>query len=331
AGDFRARIRAADGTTSPVDCGAVIIATGAGDYQPTEYLYGKDDRIITQKELKERLAKHALGQPSTVVMVQCVGSRDSGRPYCSRTCCTDAVLNAITIKEQSPRTQVFVLYRDVMTYGFREEYYTQAREAGVLFLRYQPDRKPAVAVRDGTLVVQVDSPIAGGKLEIETDLLVLSTGVVPGDNRELARILSLDLTEDGFFRELDTKFRPVDSAIDGIFICGPANSPRGTDEEITQGQAAAQRAATVLAKEQLRSGRLVAEVNLRRCSGCALCVANCPYGARAVDEERKVAVVKEVLCQGCGTCVAICPNGASKLRGLSEKQVFSMVEAALSG
>jgi heterodisulfide reductase subunit A len=176
---------------------------------------------------------------------------------------------------------------------------------------------------------QVDDPILSGRLEIEADLLVLSTGIVAGDNQELAELLSLELTEDGFFKEVDTKFSPVDSIIDGIFICGLANAPRNLEEEVTQAQAAAQRAANLLARERLESGRIVSEVNARKCSGCGLCVTACPYHARLIDKEEKVAVIEEALCQGCGTCIAVCPNGAAKLRGLKEKQVFSMIEALL--
>jgi len=216
-----------------------------------------------------------------------------------------------------------------MTYGFAEEYYAQAREAGVLFTRYEPDAEPEVSTEGKVIVVQVDDPSLGGRLEIEADLVVLSTGVVAGANNELAKLLSLELTEDGFFKEVDTKFRPVDSLIDGIFVCGLANAPRNLGEEIAQAEATAQRAVTVLAKEQLESGRIVSEVNARKCSGCGLCITACPYNARWLDEEQKITVVEEALCQGCGACVAICPNGAGKLRGRKEKQVFSMIEAAL--
>jgi heterodisulfide reductase subunit A len=177
--------------------------------------------------------------------------------------------------------------------------------------------------------VTANDPVLPGKLEIEADLLVLSTGIVARDNRQTAELLALELTEDGFFKEVDTKFRPVDAVIDGVFICGNASAPRNLEEEITQAQAAAQRAASLLARERLESGRVISEVNTRRCSGCALCVAACPYNARWLDEENKVAVVEEALCQGCGTCVAICPNGAAKLRGMKDKQLFSMIEAAL--
>ena len=175
----------------------------------------------------------------------------------------------------------------------------------------------------------VDDPSVPGKLEIEADLLVLSTGIVAGDNSGIAGLLELELTADGFFREVDTKFRPVDSVIDGVFICGRANAPRNLDEEVVQAQAAAQRAAGILSRETLESGRIVSEVNARRCSACGLCVTTCPFNARWMDDENKVAVVEEALCQACGACVAVCPNSAAKLRGLKDKQVFSMIDAAL--
>ncbi len=327
AGNFRSGIRMG-GEVNYIDHGAVIVATGADDYQPTEYLYGQDNRIITQKELQKKLAE---GKPdvSTVVMIQCVGARDDEHPYCNRTCCSEAIASALKIKEQNPETEVIILNRDIMTYAFKEEYYTQAREAGVLFLRYEPGEEPEVKIEDRAVVVTVSDPSLPGRLEIEADLLVLSTGIIAADNQQLAETLSLELTEDGFFKEMDTKFRPVDAVIDGVFICGHSSAPGNLEEEITRAEAAAQRAANILARETLESGRVIAEVNQRRCSGCALCVAACPYNARRLDEDLKIAVVEEAICQGCGTCVAVCPNSAAKLRGMKEKQLFSMIEAAL--
>jgi len=328
-GDFHSKIRRTDETVTEISHGATIIATGAKDYQPTEYDYGEDDRIITQNEFQKRLASGSLEKPSTVVMVQCVGSRDEEHPYCNRTCCSTAIASALKIKEQDPDTEVFILNRDIMTYAFREEYYSQAREAGVLFIRYSPDNKPEVTINNGILTVRVDDPVLPGKLEIDTDLLVLSTGIVAEGNEKLAELSSVDLNEDGFFKEVDVKFRPVDTVIDGIFICGRANAPRNLDEEVVQAQAAAQRAANILSRQQIESGRIVSLVDARRCSGCWICVDNCPFNARWMDVDNKIAVVEEALCQGCGTCVALCPNSAAKLRGFREKQMLSMIETAL--
>lgn len=325
AGNFKSAIKSGD-KIKYIEHGAVIIATGAQDYQPSEYHYGQDERIITQKTLQEKLLQ---GNPdvSSVVMIQCVGSRDDDHPYCNRTCCSDAIANALKIKELSPATEVYILNRDIMTYGFREEYYTRAREAGVVFLRYEQGKEPELTKGD-TIIVTVTDPGLPGKVEIETDLLVLSTGIVAADNIELAGMLSLDLTEEGFFKEVDIKFRPVDAVIDGVYITGRACAPRNLDEEITQAKAASQRAANVLSRKQLESGRIISEVNARRCSTCGLCVEACPFNARWLDRDSMVAVVKETLCQGCGTCVAVCPNSAAKLRGMKDKQVFSMIDAA---
>ena len=328
-GNFSSILKAADDTTTEIEHGAIVVATGAEDYVPTEYQYGQSDKIITQKELQQLLAEDKLGKPATVVMIQCVGSRDEEHPYCNRTCCSDAIVNALKIKEQSPETEVYVLNRDIMTYAFRELFYLKARETGVLFIRFNQNNPPEVNTTDKAITVRVDDPVLPGKLEIDADLLVLSTGIVPGDNQAVADTLSLDLNEDGFFREVDTKFRPVDTVIDGIFICGRANAPRNLDEEVVQAQAAAQRAVNILSRKELQSGRIVSEVDARRCSGCGLCVTTCPFNARWMDEERNIAVVEEALCQACGVCVATCPNSAAKLRSYRDKQILSMIEAVL--
>jgi len=331
AGNFTATLKAKDSTLQSMKVGAIIIATGAQEHEPSEYLYGQSDSIITQQELERRLASGDLDPQklNSVVMIQCVGSRDSERPYCSRICCSQALKNSLNLKEGNPDINVLVLYRDVMSYGFKEEYYTRARERGVLFLNYDLEDKPQVNMGEGKLEIQVTEPTLGGSLKIEPDLLVLSPAIVPNDNVPLAQMLGLELTEDGFFKEAEVKFRPVDFLTDGIFVCGLAHSPRGVAESIVQAQAAAQRAASILAREKLESGRIVAEVNERRCSGCELCISACPYNARFKDTEKGVVVVVEALCQGCGACAAICPNSAAKLRGFTDRQALSMVDAAL--
>ncbi len=327
AGAFRSTLRAADGNESEVEHGAVVVATGAADYLSSDY--GDEGRVITQRELQQQLANGGLENPATVVMIQCVGSRDEEHPYCNRACCSEAIANSLEIKERSPETAVFVLNRDIMTYGFREQAYTRAREAGVLFVRYEEDDKPEVSASGDSVTVRVNDPVLGGRLEIEADLLVLSTGIVAGDNAGLAELLKLELTEDGFFKEVDTKFRPVDTVIDGVFVCGRANAPRNLDEEVVMAQAAAQRAANVLSRQELRSGAVVSEVNARRCSGCQICVTTCPFKARWMDEDRRIAVVVEALCQACGSCVAACPNSAARLRGYRDKQMLSAILTAL--
>jgi heterodisulfide reductase subunit A len=216
----------------------------------------------------------------------------------------------------------------MMSYGFKEEYYTQAREKGVSFIRYELSSKPEVRQEGKRLVVEVAEPVLGGKLVLKPDLVVLSPAIIPPDNTPLARILGVDLNEDGFFQEAELKFRLVDFLTEGIFVCGLAHSPRGIEETIAQAQATAQRAVSLLAKERLVSGRVVSEVVQRQCSKCEVCIKVCPYGARVKDEEIEEIIVREVLCQGCGACVVSCPSGAAKLRGFKDRQVFSLIDAA---
>lgn len=331
AGNFEATLKDKDDTLSPIKVGAIVIATGAQEYEPTEYLYGQSEKVVTQQELERRLTSGELdpGGLGSVVMIQCVGSRDKERPYCSRVCCSQALKNAINLKEKNPEIEIVILYRDMMSYGFQEEYYTKARENGVIFVNYETERKPEVEISGEALEVQVFEPVLGGNLIIKPDLLVLSAAIVPHDNTKLAEMLDLELDEDGFFQEAEVKFRPVDFLTDGIFLCGLAHSPRNIAETIAQAQAAAMRAASLLTRERLVSGRIVAEVDARRCSGCELCISVCPFNARVKDEERRVVVVRETLCQGCGACVVVCPNSAAKLRGFIERQVLSIVDAAV--
>jgi heterodisulfide reductase subunit A len=228
-----------------------------------------------------------------------------------------------------PEAQVVVFYRDLMSYGSIEKHYTRAREKGVLFVRYEPNGKPEVKSEGGKLKITAKEPALGGKITVEPDLLVLSTPVVPRDEGQLAKLLGVALDEDGFFKEAEVKFRPVDFLKDGIFLCGLAHSPRSLGESIVQAQAAGQRASSILSRDKLTSGRMVSEVNQRWCAGCEMCITVCPYGARIKDEREGVVVVREALCQGCGACVVACPSGAAGLRGLSDRQVFSMTDAAL--
>jgi heterodisulfide reductase subunit A len=236
----------------------------------------------------------------------------------------------LKLKEANPEIEVAVLYRDMMSYGFKEEYYTQAREKGVNFIRYELADKPEVKEENGRLAVEMTEPVLGGKLRLEPDLVVLSPAIIPNDNVSLSRIMGVELTEDGFFKEAENKFRPVDFLTEGIFVCGLAHSPRGVAESIAQAQAAAWRAVSILARGKLVSGNFVSEIVQRQCSQCEQCVRVCPYGARVKDEESDEIVVREALCQGCGACVVACPSGAAKLRGFKDKQVFSLLEAAFS-
>jgi len=270
-------------------------------------------------------------------MIQCVGSRQPDRPYCSRTCCGEAIKNALKIKEVSPDTDVFVLYRDVRTYGFKEDFYREARERGVIFVPYDEDRKPEVVSEnvDGkdVLRVRVWDSAAGEELVIDADLLALSVAIVPSSgNRVLAQMLKIPLNDDGFFLEAHVKLRPVDFATGGVFVCGLAHAPKFMDETIAQASAAASRACTVLAKEKIEAEGIIPRVNIARCSACGLCELVCAYKAVEVilvDERRGImaAQVNEALCKGCGACAAGCRSGAIDLQGFTDAQIVAAINA----
>lgn len=331
AGNFNVTITK-DGEEVPVQAGAIIVATGGGEYQPEEYLFGRNRSIVTQSGLEERLenGETDFKVPGSVVMIQCVGSRSRERPYCSRICCSQAIKNALKLKELNASTAVYVLYRDIMSYGFLEEYYTKAREAGVIFVRFEEGKEPVVREENSKTIVEFDEPVLRNRITLEADLVVLSPAVLPGEsNKTLAEILELELTEDGFFREAEIKFRPVDFTREGIYACGLALHPKNIGESIAEARAAAQRAATLLGRGYLQPSPVVAEVNQRWCTGCELCVEACPYGARIKDTFKGIVVVREALCQGCGACAAVCPSGATRLRRFTDKQVFSMIDAGI--
>ena len=339
-GNFKTRL-AANGKTEELEHGVVIVATGAKGYKPEEYLYGQDDRVITQGGLEKRLAlSGGTGidtEPGTVVMIQCVGSRDDKRSYCSRTCCTEAVKNALKIKELSPDTPVYVLYRDIRTYGFRERYYTKARQQGVVFMRYEEDNKPVVEKAGHFLSVRVFEQTVKRELEIPAGLVVLSTGTVAGeDNKAIAQFLKVPLTQDGFFLEAHMKLRPVDFATDGVFVCGPAHFPKSLEESIIQAQAVAARAATILTREYIELDPAVSELDEDKCDGCAYCVDPCPYKAitlveyEAEGKMKKRVKIDEAVCKGCGTCMATCPKDAVHVRHFELDKLRAEVFAALN-
>jgi len=345
-GQYRTQVRLADGRQEEIRHGVIVVATGAREIEPREYLYGQDPRIITQRELEGRLARWASGAPmdggdvagsgglpTSVVMIQCVGSRDAEHPYCSRVCCTEAIKNALMIKAISPGTDVYVLYRDIRTFGFRERYYREARRQGVVFLEYDGGwpagaPKPDVRVSDGRLAVDVIVQPEGERFTLAADLVVLSAGIEPNaDNEALARLLRVPLNEDGFFLEAHVKLRPLDFAADGVYLCGLAHSPRFLDETIAQAQGAAVRAVGLLSKGKLEATPIVASVNPRLCSACGLCVEVCPYDARVLEPGARTAEVIEVLCQGCGACIAACPNKASQQKGFRVPEEYGMLDA----
>jgi len=335
-GNFETTVEC-DGEEETFQHGVVIVATGGKEYQTDEYLYGQDPRVVTQSQLEEKLADEKAETPipsgGTVVMIQCVGSRDENRPYCSRFCCSQAVKNALKIKEKDPDANVFILYRDMRTYGFRETYYKKAREAGVIFIRYDLSNKPEVYTEDGKLRVVVTDPIIREELLIEPDLLALSVAAVPNeDSEELAQMLRVPLNADRFFLEAHVKLRPVDFATEGIFVCGLCHSPKSIEETIDQACAAVSRAITILSSDVIEAEGSISYVDITRCTACGMCETVCAYKAievKVVDERRgtKAAQINEALCKGCGACAANCRCEAIDVRGFTDEQIFSVINA----
>ena len=313
-----------------IEHGVVILATGATEYRPTEYRYGEDDRVVTQVELAARLAEGRSDGLDSVVMIQCVGSRNEENPNCSRICCQSAIKNALHIKKTNPEAQVYVLYRDIRTYGLLEEYYTQARAAGVLFFRYDPADPPTVASDDAGVAVTFTDHVLGRKLEVTADLLALSAGMVPEDTEELASIVKLARNPDGYFMEAHVKLRPVDMATEGVFLCGTAHSPKLLSESISQAHAAASRAITFLSQDHLTLSAVTARVDGEHCAACLICVRSCPYGVPRINDEG-VSEIDVALCHGCGVCAAECPAKAIELNWYEDDQLLSKVEALLEG
>jgi heterodisulfide reductase subunit A len=318
--------------------GVTIVATGAEEFRPDEYLCGQDPRVFTLLELEKEIDRNSnrFDHCNCLVMIQCVGSRESERPYCSRVCCTQAVKNVLKLKEINPDMEIYVLYRDMRTYGFREDFYREAAEQGVKFIRYEADDKPDVQVAEesgqSVLRVIVTEPTLGQRLMIDADMLALGVATVPQTgNRELSRMLKVPLNEDGFFMEAHMKLRPVDFATDGIFMCGLAHGPKFIDESIAQAQAAASRATTILSKDEMMAGGQVCTVEVLKCTGCGVCQEVCPFTAIAVDLKEGVAVINSALCKGCGLCSSSCRSGALDIMGFSEEQTMSLIDACMAG
>ena len=325
---------------------AVIVATGASEQKPTEYLYGQNKRIITQLELEEQMKQEATpkqeqllsplsisSEPRSgdaeatqrIVMIQCVG-----RKYCSRVCCNQAIKNALALKQQQPETDITILYRDIRSYGMSELNYRQARQIGIKFIRYEEDNKPQISIEEqaaGHLQIKIHDSILNETLTLKADLLVLSSVIQPNQNLELAQKLKVPLNQDGFFLEAHVKLRPVDFATEGIYVCGLAHAPKSISESIIQGRAAAGRAATVIAKNQLQTEGAIANTIAENCAACGDCTRVCAYNAIEIKDGR--AQINEVLCKGCGTCSAACRCGALDICGFSDKQILTEIEYLL--
>jgi heterodisulfide reductase subunit A2 len=329
-----------EGQTKTIKHGAVILATGAEEHQPTEYFYGEDERVWTQLELEGRIAEDdkTLADACSVVMIQCVGCRQEGREYCSRVCCGEAVKNALTLKAKRPELNIYILFRDMRTYGFSEDRYREAAELGVNFVRWEPDEKPEVQpAKDEeqrpVLRVTVPDQILGAKLALDADLVILSAAIVssPG-TPEVTRLFKVPVNPDGFFQEAHVKLRPVDFAADGIFMCGTSHYPKHISEAISQAYGAAGRAVTLLAHETVTASGSVCHVDEDDCVSCGACITACTYGAIDWVETAvgKKANVNPALCKGDGLCCAKCPTDAVILRHYTNAEVFNQIDAALS-
>ena len=332
-GNFKTTI-SQDGKETVLEHGAVVVAVGAEELKPSEYLYGEDERVFTHLEFDSalRAKDDRIHKAKTAVFIQCVGSREPQRPYCSKVCCTHTIRSALALKEINPDMDIFVLYRDIRTYGQREEIYREARARGVIFIRYDLDNKPKVDKTAEGLSVTVLDPVLDRPIAINTDILVLASAIVPRDNEHLAQLFKLSLNEDGFFMEAHAKLRPVDFATDGIFLAGMAHYPKPIEESIAQAKAAASRASVALSKEKITAEGVVSHVDEVLCRGCGKCVEACPYAAVSLIERedgKTVARVQEALCKGCGSCAVACPTGAASIYHFDDQEVLTMVEAAL--
>lgn len=329
-GNFKTTLEVNGKENTAVEHGVVIVTTGAKEFETDKFMRKKDKRVITQRELEDMIVNNDSGikQAKSIVMIQCVNSRDDEHPYCSRVCCSEAVKNSLKIKELNPDACIYVLYRDIRTYGLKELRYKEARNSGILFINYEKDAEPRAENRNGKLSVKINEPILNREISLDADLLVLSVAVVAyPENKELSQLLKVPLNQDGFFLEAHVKLRPVDFATDGIFVAGLAHYPKDVSESIAQAKAAAARAMTLLSKEKIEAEGKVAQVRKERCIGCGLCVSVCPFKAIEMDEALRVAEVNEALCKGCGACTASCRPAAIDLRGFRDEQVLAMLNA----
>ncbi|MCK4307457.1 CoB--CoM heterodisulfide reductase iron-sulfur subunit A family protein [candidate division WOR-3 bacterium] len=332
-GNFKTKVKTGN-KKSEIEHGIVVVATGAKEYETKEYLYGKNKRVVTQLEFEKLLHTEKIKEykPRSIVMIQCVNSREEERLYCSRVCCGAAVKNSLKLKEIYPSADIYVLYRDVRTYGLKEKYFGTARDKGIVFIRYDLEHKPQVEPMDkdnpdSKLLIKTMDPILDAQVVIEADLLVLSVSIdALQENKELAKLLKVPLNADGFFLEAHVKLRPVDFATDGIFVCGLAHGPKYIEESMVQAKAAASRALTILSKKTIEAEGTICWVNPDKCSGCGVCVEICAYSAIELNEEG-IAEINEALCKGCGACTASCRSGAIDLRGFTDDQIFEAVNA----
>ncbi len=332
-GNFKSTL-SVKGESRTLEHGVAVLATGASPLKTDEYGYGGDPRILSSLELDQKFIENdsMLDSVDSAVFIQCVGSREPDRPYCSRVCCTHSIDSALHLKQLKPDAQIFILYRDIRTYGEREYLYKQAREAGIVFIRYSLENKPQVSIEKDSIKVITTDHVLGKTIELETDLLTLATAIVPNGDEKLSQFFKVPMNEDGFFVEKHAKLGPSEFATDGVYLCGMAHYPKPIDEAVAQSKAAASRALTLLSKDKIHTSGLIAEVKPQNCSACGVCVSVCPYSAPSfIPEDARMfpgrAQINPVLCKGCGLCVASCRSGAIHLKGFDNDQVFAQIFA----
>ena len=330
-GNFKSTIQT-NGKVEVLEHGIAIIATGASELRPDQHLYGKDPRVLTSLELDQRLINKdpALGKLRSAVFIQCVGSRIQERPYCSKVCCTHSVRSALKLKEINPEMDVFVVYRDMRTYGLREDLYREAREKGIFFIRYADQKELKVTKDQDDLQVLFTSYVLGREMEIRPDLLILATAIVMPKENPVAKLFKVPVNMDGFFVEAHVKLRPIDFATDGVFVCGLAHSPKPLDEAIAHGLGASARAVTLLSQKEMFGNAIVAFIDPESCVGCQGCLKVCPFEAIRYLEDREICEINEVICKGCGACAATCPSASAQLKRFTSKQIYAQIEKAMA-
>ena len=329
-GNFKSTIQT-NGEVKTLEHGIAIVATGASELKPDQYLYGNDSRVLTGLELDQRLINKdsSLSKIRTALFIQCVGSRIKERPYCSKVCCTHSVRSGLKLKEINPQMDVFIVYRDIRTYGLREDLYREAREKGVIFIRYDDQKELKVTKEGNDLCALFTSYVLGREMEVRPEILILATAMVMPKENPVAKLFKVPVNTDGFFVEAHVKLRPIDFATDGVFVCGLAHSPKPLDESIAHGLGASARAVTLLSQKEMFGNAIVASIDPESCVGCQGCLKVCPYEAIRYLEDREICEINEVICKGCGACAATCPSASAQLKRFTSRQIYAQIEKAM--